>query len=241
MLTKTKAIVLRTVRLGERKMIVDLLTEQHGRVSIVTTVPSTQKGKIKKQYFQPMTLLEVELEQRPTASLHRLRDARLSAPFTSIPFDARKLAITLFLAEFVYHATRGEQSNTHLFKYIESSLMWLDGCVMPFANFHLVFMMRLTRFIGFFPLLEDYCQGDCFDLRAGTFCSSRPAHPDFLAPDEASRIGTLMRMNYESMRLFKMNRNDRNRIIDVLVDYYRLHVPNFPPLRSLAVLQELWE
>ena len=49
-----------------------------------------------------------------------------------------------------------------------------------------------------------------------------------------------MRMNYESMHLFRMSHDDRNRIIDVIVHYYRLHVPNFPELQSLAVVRDLW-
>ena len=241
MLTKTKAIVLRNLKLGERKMIVDLLTENHGRLSVVMAIPSTQRGKLKKQYFQPMTVIDAELELRPRQDLHHLRDVRLAVPYASIPFHAAKLSITLFLGEFLCHATRGEQLNPQLFAYVEASLRWLDGCATSFANFHLVFMMRLTRFIGFFPFLEDYHDGDVFDLRAGTFASNAPMHTDFIPAVDAARIGTLMRMNYESMHLFKMNHDDRNRIVDVLVHYYRLHVPGFPELRSLDVMKELWE
>ncbi|MCR4853106.1 MAG: DNA repair protein RecO [Prevotella sp.] len=240
MLTKTKAIVLRKLKYGERKMIVDMLTESHGRVSVVMAIPSTQRGKLKKQYFQPMTVLDVELDLRPRQELHHLRDVRLDVPFSSIPFDAAKLSITLFLAEFLYYATRGEQLNPQLFAYVEASLRWLDGCSALFANFHLVFMMRLTRFIGFFPFLDDYHDGDVFDLRAGTFVSSAPLHTDFLSVADAARINTIMRMNYESMHLFHMSHNDRNRIVDVVIHYYRLHVPNFPELRSLDVMKELW-
>ena len=134
----------------------------------------------------------------------------MAQPYSSIPFDARKLSITLFLADFLCYATRAEQQNNSLFAYIENSLQWLDGCNASFANFHLVFLMRLTRFVGFFPNIDDYREGDCFDL------------------------------NYDSMHLFRMSHDDRNRIIDVLLHYYRLHVPNFPELRSLAVLKQLW-
>ena len=240
MLTKTKAIVLRNIKLGEQKMVVDLLTETDGRVSVVTVIPKTQRGKLKKQYFQPMSILEVEMDFRQRADLQRLRDARIAYPYSSIPFDPYKLSITLFLAEFVYYSTRGEQQNVPLFAYVERSMQWLDSCVHSFANFHLVFMMRLSRFIGFYPNTEDYQPGDYFDMRAATFSPEMPMHTDFLHPEDAARIGTLMRMNYESMHLFRMSHADRNRIVDVLIDYYRLHVPNFPELKSLQVMKELW-
>jgi DNA repair protein RecO (recombination protein O) len=38
-----------------------------------------------------------------------------------------------------------------------------------------------------------------------------------------------------------MSRDDRNRIVDVLLTYYKMHVPNFPELRSLAVVKQLFE
>ena len=56
MITKTRGIVLRSVRFGESSLIVDVLTKSSGRVSFMVHIPKTSKGKIKKQYFQPMTL-----------------------------------------------------------------------------------------------------------------------------------------------------------------------------------------
>jgi DNA repair protein RecO (recombination protein O) len=66
-------------------------------------------------------------------------------------------------------------------------------------------------------------------------------HRDFIAAADAARISTLMRMNYDTMHLFRMSRDDRNRIVDVLLTYYKMHVPNFPELRSLAVVKQLFE
>ena len=240
MLTKTQAVVLRTVKYGENKLIVDLLTEKEGRVSCAIGIAKTQRGKLKKQFFQPLTILEVELEIRPRQQLHHLCDARLCVPYTSLPFDARKLSISLFLAEFVHYSTRDEQQNVLLYRYVANSLEWLDQCTGDFANFHLVFMMRLSQFVGFAPNVDDYREGCLFDLRAASFTAVTPLHPDFLSAADASRINTLLRMNYGSMHLFRMSHDDRNRIVEVIIRYYRLHIPAFPELRSLEVVKALW-
>jgi DNA repair protein RecO (recombination protein O) len=50
----------------------------------------------------------------------------------------------------------------------------------------------------------------------------------------------MMRMDLANMHLFRMNHQQRNRCIEVAMQYYRLHLPDFPELRSLDVLQELW-
>lgn len=240
MLKKTQAVVLRTIKYGENKLIVDFLTEEEGRLSCVVGIPKTQRGKLKKQFFQPLTILDVELDIRPKQQLHHIRDVRIGVPYASIPFEPSKLSISLFLAEFIYYGTRDEQLNPALYQFVAHSLQWLDGCEGQFANFHLVFMMRLSRFIGFFPYVEDYHEGDLFDLRTANFTSQTPVHADFLPPADAARINTLLRMKYASMHLFRMSHDDRNRIVDVIIQFYRLHVPAFPELRSLEVMKELW-
>ena len=240
MMTKTRALVLRTVKYGERGLIVDMLSEGHGRLSFMVSIGQTQRSRMKKQLFQPLSMLDLEFDLRPNARLQKLKDVRVNHPYTSIPFDPYKLSISLFVAEFLLYATRDEQFNEPLFAYLEHSLQWLDGSTDHFSNFHLVFMMRLSRFIGFFPNLEDYQEGCCFDLRNGEFTPHAPLHADFVQPDEAAKIGLLMRMDYETMRLFRMSRAERNRCTELILSYYRLHVPGFPQLRSLSVVQELF-
>ena len=240
MLVKTKAIVLHSFKYGESRMIVDMFTEEAGRLSFIISIPKTSKGRIKKQYFQPMTLLEVECDVRQNVQLQKLKDAHLLTAYTSIPFSPEKLALSLFIAEFLYHALRSEQQDKLLFAYVCDSMQWLDTVEVGFANFHLTFLMRMSRFLGFYPNLEDYVDGCVFDLRTATFSLQVPTHRDFLDSHDSQLIHTLMRMDFPTMHLFQLSHHDRNRITEVLLHYYRLHIPQFPELKSLGVLQELW-
>jgi DNA repair protein RecO (recombination protein O) len=240
MMVKTRAIVLHSFQFGDTKMIIDLFTEQQGRVSFVTRRATSKKGSIKKQYFQPFMILDIEYDYRQRQQLQQLKVVRIAHPFVSIPFDPYKVSISLFLAELVYHATRDEQRNGLLFAFMQNSIVLLDESKEYFSNFHLVFMLKLLTFLGFQPNLDDYHVGDIFDLRAGEFISLTPIHSDFVGAVEANRIPTLARMDYSNMHLFKMSHIDRNALIKVLLKYYQLHVPNFPELKSLAVLQEMF-
>ena len=240
MLVKTKAIVLHSFKYGESRMIVDMFTEEAGRLSFIISIPKTSKGRIKKQYFQPMTLLEVECDVRQNVQLQKLKDAHLLTAYTSIPFSPEKLALSLFIAEFLYHALRSEQQDKLLFAYVCDSMQWLDTVEVGFANFHLTFLMRMSRFLGFYPNLDDYVDGCVFDLRTATFSLQVPTHRDFLDNHDSQLIHTLMRMDFPTMHLFQLSHHDRNRITEVLLHYYRLHIPQFPELKSLGVLQELW-
>jgi len=241
MLMKTQAIVLHSLKYGETRMIVDMFTRQFGRLSFIVSIPKSSKSKVKKQFFQPLSLLEIETDVRPKIQLQKLSDIRLACPFVSIPFQPHKLSMALFLAEFLYYALRSEQRNELLFDYVESSIQWLDGQEDRFANFHLVFLMRLSRFLGFYPNLEHYHTGDYFDLRESEFLQVPPVHRDFLYPEEAEKVQLMMRMDYPTMHLFRMSHQERNRLLDVSLIYYRLHLPDFPEMKSIGVLQELYQ
>ena len=259
MKVKTEAIVLHSFKYGESKMIVDTFTRTHGRLSFAVPLPRSAHSKLKKQYFQPLTLLNIEADIQQQSQLQKISEASIAAPLPSLLSDPSKLAIALFICEFLYHALRDEQQNEPLFEYVCTSIQWLDQRESDFANFHLVFLMHLSRFLGFYPNLDNRGYGGTevrgyedrldrrgedslyFDLRAAEFCSLTPTHRDFLMPQEAGRIRLLMRMDYATMHLFRMGRADRNRILEIIIHYYRLHIPQFPELRSLPVLQELFQ
>ena len=274
MKVKTEAIVLHSFKYGESKMIVDTFTHTHGRLSFAVPLPRSAHSKRKKQYFQPLTLLNIDADIQQQSRLQKISEASIAAPLPSLLSDPSKLAIALFICEFLYHALRDEQQNEPLFEYVCTSIQWLDQRESDFANFHLVFLMHLSRFLGFYPNLDirgyevrgtryedrlDRGYGGTevrryedrldrrgedslyFDLRAAEFCSLTPTHRDFLMPQEAGRIRLLMRMDYATMHLFRMGRADRNRILEIIIHYYRLHIPQFPELRSLPVLQELFQ
>lgn len=242
MLQKTIGLVLHTVKYNDSSMIVEMYTELLGRNAFVVSTPRSKKSTLRGALFQPLSLLEFEVDVRPRTTLYRIKEAKSLYPFETIPYDPYKSAIALFLAEFLYRAVREEGENKPLFAYLRHSVVWLDGCRGGFSNFHLVFLMRLSRFLGLFPNLEDYRPESYFDMLNACFTGGRPqTHSFYLEPADASRILNLMRMSYRTMHLFAMNRTERNRCLVIINDYYRLHLPEFQPLRSIEVLKELFD
>ena len=195
---------------------------------------------MKKQYFQPFTLLEVEFDYRLKNDLQHLKSVGLAVPLASIPFDAYKLSITLFLSEFTLHVVHHEPVNEPLFDYLFHSIEWLDSCDHNFANFHLVYMIHLLRFLGVYPNLDDYVSGCYFDMRNGCYVRTLPLHGQFLPVEDAALVATFSRMDYANMHLFKLSRAERNRFCDIVLHYYALHLPKFPEIKSLAVLRDLF-
>ena len=238
---KTPALVLSTVNYGDRQLIVDLLTRQAGRQSFIVRLSQSPHGRVHRRLFQPLTLLDADFTLRPNRTLQRFSEVRMSRPWTSLTANPYKMPLVFFVAEFLRHATRDEQDVATLFDYVVDSVEWLDMASEGYANFHLVFMIRLSMFLGFFPNLESYEPGACFDLRSGCFTPQAPMHPDFMPPDDAAKMRLLMRMTYDNMHLFAMSRDDRNRCVDIILRFYRLHIPDFPEMRSLEVVKTLFK
>jgi len=242
MLQKITGIVLHVLKYNDTTNIADIYTEQYGRASFLVSASRSKKAAARPALFQPLALVECEVTMRPGANLHRIKEAKSIYPFSSLPYDPYKSTIALFLAEFLYKAIREETENKPLFSYLQHSIMWLDSCQESFSNFHLVFLMRLSRFLGLYPNIEDYTRGDYFDMLNASFTSVRPQnHTHYIKGQEAFELTQIMRMNYDTMHLFAMNRTDRTRCLEIISSYYQLHIPGFSELKSLGVLQAIFE
>ena len=237
---KTQGVVLRALKYNDDALIVDVYTATRGTVAFMVKLPRSRKAALKSVYFRPLSLLELDFDYRQKVSLQRIRDVRFFYAYRSLPYEPYKSAIALFLSEFLSRVLKHETDNAPLFSYIIYSLQWLDAAERAYSNFHLVFVTRLTRFLGFYPNVEGWHEGDFFDMVNAGFVPERPLAHTCLEPREAALIPLFMRMNYDSMRFFRMNRTARERYVDVLSTYYRLHVPEFPDLKSLDVLKEVF-
>lgn len=241
MIEKTRGIVLHTLRYADSKVIVTMFTESHGSLSFMVRVPRSRHSVLQSVLLSPLSLLEVDMEFQESAQLQRLIDVRVDEPYLSLPYNPMKQTIALFLSEFLYYSLRDEQTNPELFAYLLHSLLWLDNRQERYANFPLTFLIRLSRFLGFWPNVDVATVGGgyVFDLVDAELKTTLPPHGSYLEPEEAAWVPLLMRMDFATMHLFRFSREQRTRLMEVLNDYYRLHVPHFPELKSMAILREV--
>ncbi len=232
--------MLNTTKYGDKKLFVNMFTKEYGMMSFACSAGGRGRNSSRANLFQPLNILEVEFDLKPKSEIHALKEARIDYPASGIPFDAYKLSISLFLAEFLRYALMNEQSNPLLFDYISQSIEWLDNAEREFSNFHIIFMVHLSTFIGFRPNLEEFYPGAWFDMREGCFSALVPTHKDTIAPADAVLIPTLSRLSFSTMHLLKLSRRERNVCTETVLKYYSLHIPTFPELRSFAVLKELF-
>lgn len=240
MLIKVRAVVLHCQPYNDTTQIVHLYTEDYGRVSYLASKATGKRSSLKNAFFQPLSLVEIEAEHRASRSLQRIKDIRSLYAFTGLVTNPFKSTIALFLAEVLYRSLRESERNPVLFDYLYRSVQFLDLCEEGLANFHLVFLIKLTRYLGFYPNVEGQRPGWYFDLHGGCFVAVRPPHNAWLTPSQAEEFVKLMRISFENLPAFRFDHRERVEILNQMMNYYRMHLTEFPTIRSLAVLQEVF-
>jgi DNA repair protein RecO (recombination protein O) len=189
----------------------------------------------------PLSTLDIEMESLPGRDLHRLREAKLCYPLSRLTADPVKNALALFLAEVLYRAVKETEPDAGLFDFLCRSIHFLENASGGVANFHLVFLLHLLGHLGIFPNIDTYCEGACFDMLNGVFTDRTPLHKHFLNRDESLVFARLSRISYENMSLYTFSRHDRVEILNKIIAYYRLHLPEVSDIKSLPILQTLFD
>lgn len=240
MQVKTTGIVLHSIKYSDSVNIVTIYTRHFGRVSYMVHGVNKKKSAFRPAYLQALSILDMDVYYEPGKSIQRIKDIRTMYQFTGIPVDPVKNAMALFLSEVLFRTLWQTEPDESVFLFLENSIQQLDCCEMGISNFHLVFMLKLTRYLGFEPN-SDARDGQYFDLMNGVFLKTMPLHSHVLLPTDSVDFAALLDSDYEKMRQLIFSRAKRIKLLESMVEYYRLHIPDFHGLHSLAVLQSLFD
>ena len=237
---KTSGIVLHSIKYSDSATIVTVYTNLFGRVSYMVYGVNKKKSVFRSAFLQPLTIVELDVTHLPGKDLQSVKDVRIAYPFTGIPFDPIKNSLALFLSEVLFRTLRQTEPDETLFQFLHNSIQQLDCCESGLANFHLIFLLKLTRHLGFEPN-EDEESAIYFDLMNGVFIRNKPIHIHYLLQDATTDFRALLQADYTNMNELILSRQKRLKLLESMVEYYRLHIPDFNGLHSLAVLQSLFD
>lgn len=240
MLYKTQAIVLNTINYNDKYLLASLYTSEFGRVTYMVPKIKSKAGKIQKSMFAPLSILDMETDHLAKRDIQRIKEAQILYPLYSIQGNMIKTSIVFFLSEFLSRVLKETDEFQIIYNFLSQSVQVLEETEKGLANFHLVFMLKLTRFLGFYPNLEDYRENDYFDMLNGIFVSSQPLHNHYINKIDSKSLSLLSRISFENMHHFVFSRQDRLNIINRMLEYYRIHLHEFQTLKSLDILHELF-
>lgn len=232
--------MLSTINYNDKYVLVQIFTESFGRVTYMVSKAKGKNTKAPKSLFSPLTLLDLEVEHQASRDIQRVREARSELFLYDISGSLSKTSMAFFMSEFLSRVLRDTNDSQLLFSFLEQSVQILEITDKSIANYHLVFMLKLSHFLGFYPNLEEYRENSLFDMINGEFVTYQPLHKHFLNRTDSKALSLLARISFENMHRFVFSRQDRINIINKILEYYRLHLYDFPTLKSLDVLHELF-
>lgn len=236
MIQTTNAIVINSLKYGDTSLITTCYTEKYGIKSyILKGILSSKKGKLKVAYFQPLSQISITAYHKNKGSLNTIKEVSIQHFYTSIYTDLKKQTIALFLAEVLYYAIKEEEKNETLYKYLETSLLWLDTHNY-ITNFHLLFLLNLTKFLGFYPKVNT--QFEYFDLNEGKFTPYKTNYS--VSTQDFNQFKKLLGINFDALEKVQFNAQQRQQVLQLLIQYFELHLTGFKKPKSLAVLKSVF-
>ena len=240
MYQKVRGIVLRTIKYNDKNSIVHFFSSEYGMLAFSLPQSAGRVAKMKRALFMPLSILEIDTDVQPGREILSVKDVRQAIRIYNITSDPVKNAIGLFMAELVGKIVKGGEENGALYRYVETSVEFLDSMSLGVANFHICFLLHLGAFLGIEPDFSTYKESAWFDMNEGVFVISPKTGHSTLPPDTASVLHLLSRMNYANMHLFKFTREQRGELLDSILAYYGIHNGMLSPLKSPEILKQLF-
>jgi len=220
MLQKTRAIVLNSVKYGESGIIVQVYTENFGRQSFLIHGVRKRKSKFNYSLFEPLSLLNLDIYFKESRSLQTLKEVKPSIILHHLPFDIKRSSIAIFLGEILYRCLREIEPNKSLFNYLFHAIQILDVNEQGIENFHLVFLIQFSKFLGIYP--ENNTQLYQYKTNTGL------------------QLNDLLEYSLQDVSKLKIERTNRLELLDRLIDYYRDHLEGMGEIKSLHILHEVF-
>lgn len=237
---KARGIVLNSLKYGDSAMVVHLLTDALGRQSYMVQGVRSNRGRGSKlALFQPMFALEFEGLTSSRQQMHRFREVQSGIVLQRMPFDVRRSTIALFMAEVLYRLVKESEPDSQLFDFVWESIGALDRMEEGVANFHLWFLVNLSRFLGFYPGNE-YTSGAWFDACEGSYTVQKPPHATVMTPENARLMNDFVECDVRCLAEIGLNRAQRSAFLEALLTYYGYHLDAIHAVQSVRILQEVF-
>ena len=220
---KTKAIVLKYIKYTDSSIIAHLFTQKSGKQSFIIKGIRGKKSKIKINLFQPFSILEIETIQKTKSNIYTIKEAQPTIVLNDISTDITKSSIAFFITEIINKILKDEEPDEDLYKFIEDFILNLEEAE-DINNFHLIFLIRLTSFLGFLPNIDEI----------------KTEFNKNYSFDYTSVFEIILTTTDYNIKLEGINNSNRAELLQLILNYYSLHIPNFGEIKSLSILQEVF-
>lgn len=239
MIVSTRAIVFSAIKYSEADLIVTCFTEKEGIKSyLLRRILRSKTGKLKVSQFQLLTQLDLIAYHKNKGTLESIREAKVLEPYKTLHTNVIKSGMVMFLAEMLKNCIKEEEANEDLYEYLENAFYWLDGHD-DISNFHILFFLKLSTHLGFYPDTSNI-DGQYFNLLEGCF-QQRESKTNCESGQVITDFKRFFGINFDAINSIKITKKARLNVLNLLLNYYQLHLQNYKKPKSLLVLNQLFQ
>ena len=238
MVYSTEAIVLGYINYSETSVIVKCFTKKYGVKSyFIKGIRSNKKSKIQLGHLQRLNIIDIESKENKKGELSYLKNIRSLISFQSINSDILKYNTGLFISEVLISVIKHQETDIEIFNFIKNSLMWFDNSEKN-SNFHILFLIYLTNYLGIIPE-KNINNLKFFDIENGKFNSSSNSI-NCINGEVVGHLSLILGTKFDYSSRVLSNVKQRRNMIDLILKYYKVHVPGFKLPKSVDVLNDLF-
>ena len=149
MVSKTNGIVLNYIKYKETSIISKIYTKEFGLKSYLINGIRTKKGKLNISSFQPLSLLELVVYENKNSQIGRIKELKFDKIYFTNHHVQKKISICLFISEVLLKLITFQVPDKNQFNFVRNSLIELDKIVDNYENFHIIFLIKFSKYLGF--------------------------------------------------------------------------------------------
>ena len=167
----SRAIALSYIKHGESSIIAKFFTEEKGLQCFIIKGVRNKKSKKKLGLFQALQLSNINATYLPKKKLQHLTDIGLTNSQMQEGVNMKKNFLSLFVAEVTSKILHENEVDKPLFQFLWNLKTALDSSNEIDPNFPILFMIDLSKYMGFYPLNKEE-PSIYFNLELGEFTNS---------------------------------------------------------------------
>jgi DNA repair protein RecO (recombination protein O) len=228
-----EGILLHRRAYSESSVIIDVFTREHGLQTYLFQGAKKKKNTV-LQVFLPV---EFEFYQRSDSTLGKMTKLEPKVQISS-QFDPLKSSISFFCAELLLKSLHQGQRDTELYLFVLEEINWLSHSE-ELSNYLIWYLAKFTEILGIQPRIEGF---NCtvFDFQKGELSQNTPTHLAFHSGEEIVFIQQAFVLSKNLFLSQIISREARARLLDILLDYIRFHLPHMRKLESLDVIRTIF-
>ncbi len=233
MLLKTEGIVLKTIKYSETSVISKIFTREYGECSFIIYGVRGSRNKSKGNLFQPLQILELDIYYHPNKSILKLKEYRSAVIYSSLYHEIIKQSVAVFTLEILSKCIQEREVNIPLYDYFREYLLGIDSGHHYDSISPQVFLKNISDILGFRPFVNTrYESNSFFNLEEGIL-QKEQNHLQVLL----NQSDTALFYKFMTSEKHLFSKSERLKILDILLTYFKIHIPGFKEVTSLEILR----